>query len=47
MRSIEKLSTDCLIVGLELYLYNNDSVFANENSLQTKVTATDASNSFS
>ena len=45
--SIEKPSIDCLIEGLKLYLYDINSVFANKNLLQTKVTATDALNACS
>ena len=47
IRAIKKLSTDCLIEGLRLCLYNNNSVFANENLLQTNGTATGAPNSCS
>ena len=43
--AIKKLSTDCLIEGLKLY--NNNSVSANENLLQTNRTATGAPNSCS
>ena len=46
-RAIKKPSTDCLIEGLKLYLYNNNSVFANKNLLQTNGTATGAPNSCS
>ena len=43
----KKSLKDCLIVRLKLYLYNNNSVFANENLLQTNITAISAPNSFS
>ena len=46
-RAIKKPSTDCLIEGLKLCLYNNNSVFACENLLQTNGTATGAPNSCS
>ena len=46
-RAIKKPSTDCLIEGLKLCLYNNNSVFACENLLQKNGTATGASNSCS
>ena len=47
IRAIKKPSTDCVIEGLKLCLYNNNSVFANENLLQTNGTATGAPNSCS
>ena len=43
----KKPSTDCLIKGLKLCLYNNNSVFTNESLLQTNKTATCAPNSCS
>ena len=43
----KKPSTDCLIEGLKLCLYNNNSVFTNESLLQTNKTATCAPNSCS
>ena len=46
-RAIKKLLADCVIEGLKLCLYNNNSVFANENLLQTNGTATGAPNSCS
>ena len=42
---IKKPSTDWLIEGLKLCLYDNNSVFANENLLQTYGTASGAPNS--
>ena len=41
----KKASTNCLISGLKLCLYNNDLVFENENLLHTNETETDALNS--
>ena len=46
-RSIKKPSTECVIEALELCLYNNNSMFFNENLLQTNGTATGAPNSCS
>ena len=46
-RVIKKPSTDCVIEGLKLCLYNNNSVFANEDLLQTNGTGTGAPNSCS
>ena len=46
IRAIKEESTDCLIGGLKLCLYNN-SMFENENLLQTNGTATGAPNSCS
>ena len=46
-RELQKPPTDCIIEGLKLCLYNNNSVFANENLLQTNGTATGAPNSCS
>ena len=46
-RAIKNPSTDCVIEGLKLCLYNNNSVFANENLLPTNGTATGAPNSCS
>ena len=43
----KKPSTDCIIEGLKLSLYNNNSVVANENLLQTNGAATCAPNSCS
>ena len=43
-RSIKQPSTQCIIEGLELCLFNNNSIFANDNLLQT---ATGAPNSCS
>ena len=40
-------STECIIDGLKLCLFNNNSVFANDNLLQTNGTATGAPNSCS
>ena len=45
-RAIKKESTDCLIGGLKLCLHN-DSMFENENLLQTNGTANGAQNSCS
>ena len=45
--SIKKPSKDCLIEGLKSCLYNNNSVFANENLLQANRTAFGAPNSCS
>ena len=46
-RTINNPSTECIIEGLKLCLYNNNSVFANEHLLQTNGTATGAPNSCS
>ena len=46
-RAIKKPSTDYLIEGLKLCLYNNNLVFRNESLLQTDGTATGAPNSSS
>ena len=46
-RSIKQPSTQCIIEGLELCLFNNNSIFANDNLLQTNGTATGAPNSCS
>ena len=46
-RAIKKPSTDYLIEGLKLCLYNNNLVFRNESLLQTNGTATGAPNSSS
>ena len=46
-RSELKPSTDCIMEGLEICLYNNNSIFAGENLLQTNGTATGAPNSCS
>ena len=45
--AIKNTSTDCLIKALKLCLYNNNSVFANENLLKTNGTAIGASSSCS
>ena len=47
IRTIQQPSTECVIEGLKLCLFNNNSVFANENLLQTNGTATGAPNSCS
>jgi len=46
-RSIQTPSTDCIVEGLKICLFNNNSVFANTNLLQTNGTATGAPNSCS
>ena len=46
-RSVNKPSINCILEGLEICLYHNNSVFANENLLQTNGTATGAPNSCS
>ena len=46
-RSINKPSVNCILEGLEICLSHNNSVFANENLLQTNGTATGAPNSCS
>ena len=46
-RKINQPSTKCVVEGLELCLYYNNSVFANDNLLQTNGTATGAPNSCS
>ena len=46
-RAIKKPYTDCIMEGLKLCLYNNNSVFGNENLLQTNGTAPGAPNSCS
>ena len=37
--AIKNTSTDCLIEGIKLCLYNNNSMFANENLLKANGTA--------
>ena len=46
-RPVKVPSTECIIEGLEICLYNNNSTFANLNLLQTNGTATGAPNSCS
>ena len=46
-RPVKLPSTECIIEGLEICLYNNNSTFANLNLLQTNGTATGAPNSCS
>mgnify|MGYP001794966372 FL=1 len=46
-RSLKSPSTECVIEGLSICLFNNNSVFANEHLLQTNGTATGAPNSCS
>ena len=46
-RSIKVPSTECIIEGLKICLYNNNSKFADKNLLQTNGTATGAPNSCS
>ena len=46
-RPSQKPSTECIIEGLEIYLYNNNSKFDQDHFLQTKRTATGAPNSSS
>ena len=46
-RESDKPSTECVIEGLKLCLYNNNSIFANDCLLQTNDTATGAPNSCS
>lgn len=46
-RIFKKPSTECIMDALDLCLYNNNSVFANEHLLQTNGTATGAPNSCS
>ena len=46
-RSSRKPSTACVIDALSICLYNNNSVFANQNLLQVNGTATGAPNSCS
>jgi len=46
-RTIKSPSTECVIEGLEICLFNNNSVFAEVNLLQTNGTATGAPNSCS
>ena len=46
-RAIKKPSTNCLIEGLKLCLYNSNSIFANGNLLQANGTAIGAPNSCS
>ena len=46
-RAVKDPSTECIIEGLSLCLYNNNSKFANENLLQINGTATGAPNSCS
>ena len=46
-RRVKKPSTSCLIEGMELCLYSNNSVFNKENYIQTNGTAIGAPNSCS
>ena len=46
-RVVKNPSTECIIEGLEICLFNNNSVFADANLLQTNGTATGAPNSCS
>ena len=46
-RPSQKPSTECIIEGLRICLYNNNSKFDQDNLLQTNDTATGASNSCS
>ena len=46
-RPSQKRSTECIIEGLEICLYNNNSKFDQDHLLQTNRTATGAPNSCS
>ena len=46
-RPIKKPPTECIIEGLNICLYNNNSIFGNENLLQMNGTATGAPNACS